>query len=163
LGSARGLRLRLPYESAELLHAPHPTTSDAKSRPHRHVNICTTKRSYIFKIASPFFAPGPSSTSNTSRAARTGRTTKLGRGGSAFAPSGSHTLAEFEQFELVDYSGIHKGKEGQAQHSEGEIKHGEKLRRLDQEDEMKFSHSIQFNAVPDWSSHYIAYSNLKKL
>ena len=31
------------------------------------------------------------------------------------------------------------------------------------EDEMKFSHSIQFNAVPEWSSHYIAYSNLKKL
>ncbi|EWC47677.1 hypothetical protein DRE_03297 [Drechslerella stenobrocha 248] len=30
-------------------------------------------------------------------------------------------------------------------------------------DEMKFSHSIQFNAVPDWSSNYIAYSNLKKL
>lgn len=29
--------------------------------------------------------------------------------------------------------------------------------------DMKFSHSIQFNAVPDWSSHYIAYSNLKKL
>ncbi|KAJ5038019.1 uncharacterized protein L3040_006892 [Drepanopeziza brunnea f. sp. 'multigermtubi'] len=28
---------------------------------------------------------------------------------------------------------------------------------------MKFSHSIQFNAVPDWSSKYIAYSNLKKL
>lgn len=28
---------------------------------------------------------------------------------------------------------------------------------------MKFSHSIQFNAVPDWSSNYINYSNLKKL
>jgi SPX domain len=28
---------------------------------------------------------------------------------------------------------------------------------------MKFSHSIQFNAIPDWSSHYIAYDNLKKL
>ncbi len=28
---------------------------------------------------------------------------------------------------------------------------------------MKFSHSIQFNAVPDWSSRYISYSNLKKL
>ncbi|KAA8648544.1 putative plasma membrane phosphate transporter Pho87 [Aspergillus tanneri] len=27
---------------------------------------------------------------------------------------------------------------------------------------MKFSHSIQFNAVPEWSSYYIAYSNLKK-
>ncbi|OAX84005.1 hypothetical protein ACJ72_01621, partial [Emergomyces africanus] len=33
----------------------------------------------------------------------------------------------------------------------------------DDDDVMKFSHSIQFNAVPDWSSHYIAYSNLKKL
>ncbi|KAF2090036.1 SPX-domain-containing protein [Saccharata proteae CBS 121410] len=38
-----------------------------------------------------------------------------------------------------------------------------KLARLREEDEMKFSHSIQFNAVPDWSSHYISYSNLKKL
>ncbi|MCJ1338359.1 low-affinity phosphate transporter [Bachmanniomyces sp. S44760] len=28
---------------------------------------------------------------------------------------------------------------------------------------MKFSHSIQFNAVPDWSGNYIGYSNLKKL
>ncbi|CRG90298.1 putative transporter C3B8,04c [Talaromyces islandicus] len=28
---------------------------------------------------------------------------------------------------------------------------------------MKFSHSIQFNAVPDWSAYYIAYDNLKKL
>ncbi|CAG8441608.1 16881_t:CDS:2 [Acaulospora colombiana] len=28
---------------------------------------------------------------------------------------------------------------------------------------MKFSHSIQFNSVPDWAEHYIAYSNLKKL
>ncbi|KAI1759089.1 SPX-domain-containing protein [Hypoxylon sp. FL1150] len=42
-------------------------------------------------------------------------------------------------------------------------KRDEKRRWLDERDEMKFSHSIQFNAVPDWSSHYIAYSNLKKL
>lgn len=28
---------------------------------------------------------------------------------------------------------------------------------------MKFSHSLQFNSVPDWSNHYISYSNLKKL
>lgn len=27
---------------------------------------------------------------------------------------------------------------------------------------MKFSHSLQFNAVPEWSSKYIAYSHLKK-
>ena len=29
--------------------------------------------------------------------------------------------------------------------------------------DMKFSHSIQFNAVPEWSNNYISYSNLKKL
>ena len=27
---------------------------------------------------------------------------------------------------------------------------------------MKFSHSLQFNSVPDWADKYIAYSNLKK-
>lgn len=39
----------------------------------------------------------------------------------------------------------------------------EKLESLAEREEMKFSHSIQFNAVPDWSNHYISYSNLKKL
>lgn len=39
-----------------------------------------------------------------------------------------------------------------------------KLEQLaDRDEAMKFSHSVQFNAVPDWSGHYIAYSNLKKL
>ena len=38
-----------------------------------------------------------------------------------------------------------------------------KLHEFSPLEKMKFSHSIQFNAVPDWSSHYIAYSNLKKL
>lgn len=28
---------------------------------------------------------------------------------------------------------------------------------------MKFSHSLQFNTVPEWSSQYLAYSSLKKL
>lgn len=28
---------------------------------------------------------------------------------------------------------------------------------------MKFSHSLQFNAVPEWQDNYLAYSNLKKL
>ncbi|CAO0801933.1 unnamed protein product [Mucor circinelloides] len=28
---------------------------------------------------------------------------------------------------------------------------------------MKFSHSLQFNAVPDWIDHYVAYDQLKKL
>jgi hypothetical protein len=53
-------------------------------------------------------------------------------------------LADLEVFELADFAGIAE-------------------RRRRQQNEMKFSHSIQFNAVPDWSSHYIAYSNLKKL
>ncbi|KAL1835920.1 hypothetical protein VTJ49DRAFT_5888 [Mycothermus thermophilus] len=43
------------------------------------------------------------------------------------------------------------------------IKSAEKRRWLEEQDEMKFSHSLQFNAVPDWSNHYIAYSALKKL
>ncbi|KAH9815339.1 putative transporter, partial [Teratosphaeria destructans] len=44
------------------------------------------------------------------------------------------------------------------------LKRREKLCRLLESDiAMKFSHSIQFNAVPDWSSHYISYSNLKKI
>ncbi|SCU80240.1 LADA_0B05886g1_1 [Lachancea dasiensis] len=29
--------------------------------------------------------------------------------------------------------------------------------------DMKFSHSLQFNAVPEWSSRYLAYSQLKRL
>lgn len=33
---------------------------------------------------------------------------------------------------------------------------------LEQRGTMKFSHSLQFNAVPDWADKYIAYSNLKK-
>ena len=39
----------------------------------------------------------------------------------------------------------------------------DKLESLAEREDMKFSHSIQFNAVPDWSSNYISYSNLKKL
>ena len=48
--------------------------------------------------------------------------------------------------------------------SEGRQQKSErKFRELQEEEIMKFSHSVQFNAVPEWSSHYISYSNLKKL
>jgi phosphate transporter len=67
-----------------------------------------------------------------------------------------------EEFELVDYAGVEAQKDRQTLQLRREAKREEKLRRLDEADEMKFSHSIQFNAVPEWSSHYIAYSNLKK-
>ncbi|KAK2875636.1 hypothetical protein FQN49_001553 [Arthroderma sp. PD_2] len=40
---------------------------------------------------------------------------------------------------------------------------GSLARLATEEETMKFSHSIQFNSVPDWSGSYIAYSNLKKL
>ncbi|KAF2205637.1 SPX-domain-containing protein [Delitschia confertaspora ATCC 74209] len=71
-----------------------------------------------------------------------------------------------ETFELQDLrerkpdrtTGEHSDKENRR-----ERKKREKLERLQEADEMKFSHSLQFNSVPDWSSHYIAYSNLKKL
>jgi hypothetical protein len=49
-----------------------------------------------------------------------------------------------------------------ARETERDRKRREKLEQLREADEMKFSHSLQFNAVPDWSNHYIAYSNLKK-
>ncbi|CAG8959713.1 hypothetical protein HYFRA_00001619 [Hymenoscyphus fraxineus] len=68
-----------------------------------------------------------------------------------------------ESYELVEYSDIQQRAEATAKLRQQEAKRADKRRRLDHEDEMKFSHSIQFNAVPDWSSKYIAYSNLKKL
>ncbi|EFQ88385.1 hypothetical protein PTT_15757 [Pyrenophora teres f. teres 0-1] len=49
-----------------------------------------------------------------------------------------------------------------ARETKRQQKRREKLEQLREADEMKFSHSLQFNAVPDWSNHYIAYSNLKK-
>lgn len=70
-----------------------------------------------------------------------------------------------EEYELVEYTVVQwGGKERESRQREQRARRREqKRRRLDDADEMKFSHSIQFNAVPDWSSHYIAYSNLKKL
>ncbi|KAL4732552.1 hypothetical protein ACLX1H_001569 [Fusarium chlamydosporum] len=68
-----------------------------------------------------------------------------------------------EQFELVDYPPIQARRDAADREARRQAKRDEKRRWLEEQDEMKFSHSIQFNAVPDWSSHYIAYSNLKKL
>ncbi|TVY44538.1 putative transporter, partial [Lachnellula occidentalis] len=77
---------------------------------------------------------------------------------------------EKKEHELADYRGIQRRQkresrriERESRRVEREVQQAEKTRRLDDADEMKFSHSIQFNAVPDWSSYYISYSNLKKL
>ncbi|KAL1850681.1 low-affinity phosphate transporter [Diaporthe australafricana] len=68
-----------------------------------------------------------------------------------------------EQYELADYSQIRARQELQEGEVRRAIKYTAKLAELEEAFEMKFAHSIQFNAVPDWTSHYIAYSNLKKL
>jgi hypothetical protein len=65
-------------------------------------------------------------------------------------------------FELQElHTCTHTAQEGPPE-SKRDRKRREKLEQLREADEMKFSHSLQFNAVPDWSNHYIAYSNLKK-
>lgn len=91
----------------------------------------------------------------------------------------SSTYAEGGSYELKDFSSVKKRKEKEELDRENKRLRQEEYekyqrkrerddrkfeRKLEEaEDGMKFSHSIQFNAVPDWSSHYIAYSNLKKL
>lgn len=66
-------------------------------------------------------------------------------------------------YELSDYKEIAERKATEDRERRRQEKRTLKREWLETRDEMKFSHSIQFNAVPDWSSHYIAYSNLKKL
>lgn len=68
-----------------------------------------------------------------------------------------------EQYELADYAPINARRDHEEKEARRAANRADKRRWLQEQDEMKFSHSIQFNAVPDWSSHYIAYSNLKKL
>lgn len=68
-----------------------------------------------------------------------------------------------DAYELTDFNALKQTTDFEAREATRLAKRVEKLARREEEFEMKFSHSIQFNAVPDWSSHYIAYSNLKKL
>jgi SPX domain len=95
--------------------------------------------------------------------------------GQALASTVSPSLLDDSDFgvvdtgiELEDFAGGERAVAWGAKSNSGrEAQREEKKRRKRQEladrEEMKFSHSIQFNAVPDWSSNYISYSNLKKL
>ena len=67
-----------------------------------------------------------------------------------------------QTFELHEYPRHTKSARRGPRESNRARKRREKLEQLREADEMKFSHSLQFNAVPDWSNHYVAYSNLKK-
>lgn len=69
---------------------------------------------------------------------------------------------ELQELPLQHTDGASASKQ-EKKETKRERKRREKLEWLREQDEMKFSHSLQFNSVPDWSGHYIAYSNLKKL
>ncbi|KAL1601027.1 low-affinity phosphate transporter [Nothophoma quercina] len=81
------------------------------------------------------------------------------RYGSAMMTTG---IPSKEAFELHELSKKEESIPVRAPESKRERKKREKLEQLREAEEMKFSHSLQFNAVPDWSNHYVAYSNLKK-
>ncbi|KAK4666993.1 low-affinity phosphate transporter [Podospora pseudopauciseta] len=119
------------------------------------------------KITPPSaFQEVPSSLYAPQEARRPHKTSDLlVRGGS----SSSSTVGE--EYELAEYKAGDKQREREREYNEKtrdrqrryNVRRAEKRRWLEHNDEMKFSHSIQFNAVPDWSNHYIAYSTLKKL
>lgn len=78
-------------------------------------------------------------------------------------PSPFRDGAPDQAFELQDLAAPTHPLQPRQHHSpRREQKRRQKLEQLREADDMKFSHSLQFNAVPDWSNHYIAYSNLKK-
>ncbi|KAI9804721.1 MAG: hypothetical protein M1825_001089 [Sarcosagium campestre] len=81
---------------------------------------------------------------------------------SSSGPRGVET-SSIASYELQDLANISSKKSAQDREATRLKKRTEKVQKLRDIEEMKFSHSIQFNAVPDWSSHYINYSNLKKL
>jgi len=117
-------------------------------------------------------SPHPSSFRDTIPAQRAILTEPNDRGGSHCGPRGRNPtpdaieLEKYTQTSLPSTSSRERQRErdsGAEEEVEREVKREVKKRWLEEQDDMKFSHSIQFNAVPDWSSHYIAYSNLKKL
>ncbi|KIW25820.1 uncharacterized protein PV07_08963 [Cladophialophora immunda] len=78
------------------------------------------------------------------------------------------TSAGGPPIELATFTGAESSRRENEREGSTEARRSRKrLLKLEElaerDDEMKFSHSIQFNAVPDWSSNYISYSNLKKL
>lgn len=70
---------------------------------------------------------------------------------------------ELESLAPLRHGGDHPLLDPPQRRKQSARKQERKRNQIRRGEEMKFSHSLQFNAVPDWSSHYIAYSNLKKL
>ncbi|EFQ99945.1 inorganic phosphate transporter PHO87 [Nannizzia gypsea CBS 118893] len=76
--------------------------------------------------------------------------------------AGSRTRRRESIGEEKEYKSNYFG-EGGLRQQRYKLGPGSQARLATKEESMKFSHSIQFNSVPDWSDSYIAYSNLKKL
>lgn len=68
-----------------------------------------------------------------------------------------------EEYELSELESTRCDSENCAKYRATKAQQADNIPPIDEFDDMKFSHSIQFNAVPDWSCYYISYSNLKKL
>ncbi|KAJ3562496.1 hypothetical protein NPX13_g8547 [Xylaria arbuscula] len=133
----------LPYPStyADTVNDPVVASSPSPS------STTTTTTTTI-----PLLQPSPPSSSRDAGLAR--HAALIHRGGSSQPAD-----PDFEfDLELEEYP-----NDAASRQHRNEAKREAKKRWLDEQDDMKFSHSVQFNAVPDWSSHYIAYSNLKKL
>ncbi|ODA83908.1 hypothetical protein RJ55_02425 [Drechmeria coniospora] len=130
---------------------------------------CENRRAFP-TISPPASLLNPSSVpgAGPTRSTNCSQTAVSERGGSDAADHHHHRLRFHDTstavvLELSDYGEIQASKDAQERDRKRREKRESKRRWLEAQDEMKFSHSIQFNAVPDWSSHYIAYSNLKKL
>jgi phosphate transporter len=150
-------------------HWPRPTKQVYERNQLRAIESIVALEAKADKIPPPSALPDPSSTRSAGRQvqepAASTRQTPPGhrqRGGSIHRATSDSPP---DQIELVEYPTAAQKYHDAVRERERryDTKRAEKRRWLEEQDEMKFSHSIQFNAVPDWSNHYIAYSNLKKL
>lgn len=142
-----------------------PSEKPRACQSHRLVFVSSCPRHPIYKstpspstIPPPARPGNPSSVRSTTHPADRHRASTGERGGS----DRSRLLLDStsDAYELATYHTPNAADERECRRRQ---KRERKREWLEAQDEMKFSHSIQFNAVPDWSSHYIAYSNLKKL
>ncbi|PNY26005.1 Leptomycin B resistance protein [Tolypocladium capitatum] len=146
------------------------TASSPTSTPTRSTQLLHAIAQAAFTIPPPAGLQHPSSDRGagpTTHSAVTSNRPSTGghreRGGSAQIDDSLVHLPDADAYELSDYRDIQVRARAGDRESRRRGRREHKRRWLETQDEMKFSHSIQFNAVPDWSSHYIAYSNLKKL
>lgn len=158
------------------VHSPQSRTAAASTKrfePQWRSNLSPLRDKILsFTIQAPSLETPSSSLPSAESTINTGSDSSISnssghreRGGNASPETSAINLASAgeENYELADYRSIQARKAAEDRDRRRQDKRLRKRQWLETQDEMKFSHSVQFNAVPDWSSHYIAYSNLKKL